>query len=314
MPIKCVISVPSQTVTGAFNTRYAFARAVETLNASNIRIDTESGDPIGENYRIQGKGKHWYILHRILDGCVGSSEITLTGSVNVNGTSEAIDARAARIIYDTRRIVRCVMTAPTQTVKGKFNIRLTFARNVQDLDLSNVDIETVSGDPISGDPIGEDVRVWGEDGNWYLTFKIPDARVGRSQITLTGSVIANGALETLDAKAVTIDYDTRRSLMMHWGEIRYGKNQLTLPITFETDVIGLTKKHFRLTAVSGHSVSRLRCYLYGKDKDYELVFIPNGYRRGVFTVEIARPVHKTNGIRMDVEIPPVEIRYPERMN
>ena len=153
--------------------------AVETLNASNIRIDTESGDPIGENYRIQGKGKHWYILHRIPDNCVGSSEIALMGSVNVNGTPETIDARAARIIYDTRRIVRCVMTAPTQTVKGKFNIRLTFARNVQDLDLSNVDIETVSGDPISGDPIGEDVRVWGESGNWYLTFKIPDARVGR---------------------------------------------------------------------------------------------------------------------------------------
>ena len=61
MPIKCVISVPSQTVTGAFSTRYAFARGVEMLNASNIRIDTESGDPIGENYRIQGKGKHWYI-------------------------------------------------------------------------------------------------------------------------------------------------------------------------------------------------------------------------------------------------------------
>ena len=166
--------------------------------------------------------------------------------------------------------------------------------------------------PFRGDPIGEDVRVWGEDGNWYLTFKIPDARVGSSQITLTGSVIANGALETLDAKAVTVDYDTRRSLRMHWGEIRYEKNQLTLPITFDTDVSGLTKKHFRLTSVSGHSVSRLRCYLYGKDRDYELVFIPNNYRRGVFTVEIARPVHKTNGIRMDVEIPLVEIRYPER--
>ena len=314
MSIKCVISVPSQTVTGAFSTRYAFARVIEMLDVFNIRIDTESGDSIGENYRVKGMGKHWYIQHRIPDNCVGNSEIALTGSVNVNGRPESIDARAARIHYDTRRIVRCVMTAPAQTVKGKFNIRLTFARNVQDLDLSNVNIETVLGDPISGDPIGENVSVWGEDGNWYLTFKIPEFHVGSSQITLTGSVIANGAFETIDVKAVTVDYDTRRSLRMHWGEIRYQKNQLTLPITFGTDVIGLTKKHFRLTVVSGHSVSRLRCYLYGKDRDYELVFIPNGYRRGVFRVEIVRPVHKTNGIRMDVEIPPVEIRYPERMD
>ena len=199
------------------------------------------------------------------------------------------------------------MTAPQKTVIGKSNIRLTFARNVQGLNLSNVNIETVSGDAM-----GEDVRVSGVDGNWYLTCKIPDTCVGVSEISLTGSVIANGALETIDARATRIAYDTQRSLPMHSGKVRYEKSRFILPITFETDVSGLTKKHFLLTTVSGHSVSRMRCYLYGKDKDYELVFIPNGYRRGVFRVGMARQVQKANGIVLDADFTPIEIRYPER--
>ena len=307
MPIKCVISVPLKTITGLFNIRFALARPIETLDASNIGIKTLVGDTVGLEYEIRGKGRNWYSVHKIPDNRVGRSEISLIGSITVNGTSETIDARTAILHYDTRRMVRCVMTAPQKTVIGKSNIRLTFARNVQGLNLSNVNIKTVSGDAM-----GEDVRVWGEDGNWYITCKVPHACVGMSEISLTGSVIANGALETIDAHAVRIAYDTLRSLPMHSGQVRYEKSRVILPITFETDVSGLTKKHFRLTAVSGHSASRMRCYLYGKDKDYELVFIPNGYRRGVFTVSMARQVQKANGVMLDADFTPIEIPYPER--
>ena len=131
MPIKCVISVPRQTITGLFNTRLAFARPIDTLNASNIGIKTLVGDTVGLEYEIRGKGRNWYIAHKIPDNRVGRSEISLIGSVTVNGISETIDARTAILHYDTRRRVRCVMTAPQKTVIGKSNIRLTFARNVQ---------------------------------------------------------------------------------------------------------------------------------------------------------------------------------------
>ena len=197
MPIKCVISVPSKMITGVFNIRFALARRIENLSALNIGIKTLVGDAVGSEYEIRGTGRNWYSVHRIPDNCVGRSEISLIGSIN--GTSETFDADTAILQYDTRRTVRCVMTAPGKTVIGKSNIRLAFARDVQGLDLSNLNIETVSGDAI-----GDAVSVWGKDGNWYITCKIPDNCIGQSEVSLTGSVVANGGLETIDARSVRI--------------------------------------------------------------------------------------------------------------
>ena len=61
MPIKCVISVPLKTITGVFNIRFALARPIETLDASNIGIKTLVGDTVGLEYEIRGKGRNWYI-------------------------------------------------------------------------------------------------------------------------------------------------------------------------------------------------------------------------------------------------------------
>ena len=283
MPIQCVISVPPKMITGVFNIRFALARRIETLEALNIGIKTLVGDAVGLNYEIKGKGRNWFTVHRIPDNCVGRSEISLIGSIN--GTSETFDARPVVLQYDTRRRVRCVLTAPVKTVKGKFNIRLTFARQVQDFDLSNVKIETVSGDPI-----GEDVRVWGQDGNWYLTCKIPDNCIGWSEVSLTGSVIVNSGLETIDARAVRIAYDTVRSVAASFGTpIKRGR-KIEIPVSFDTPIQHLKKPNFRFSHATPFQ-------LYGTSDSYSLVLPDKGKP---LTVSVFGPVQKINGI--DVKI------------
>ena len=283
MPIKCVISVPSKMITGVFNIRFALARRIENLDASNIGIKTLVGDAVGSECEIRGKGRNWYSVHRIPDNCVGRSEISLIGSIN--GTSETFDADTAIIQYDTRRMVRCVMTAPRKTVIGKSNIRLTFARDIQGLDLSNVKIETVSGDAI-----GDNIRVWGKEGNWYVTCKIPDNCIGRSEVSLTGSVIANGGLETIDARTVRIAYDTVKVVNASFGTpIKRGR-KIEIPVSLDTPIQHLKKLNFRFSPATPFQ-------LYGTGDSYSLV-LPD--KRKQLKVSVFGPVQKTNGI--DVKI------------
>ena len=285
MPIRCVISVPSKMITGVFNIRFALAHAIENLDASNIGIKTLVGDSVGSECEIKGEGKNWYTVHRIPDNCVGRSEISLIGSVTVDGTSETFDGRKAIIQYDTRRMVRCVMTAREKTVIGKSNIRLTFARKIQGLDLSNVEIETVSGDPI-----GEDVTVWGRGGDWYITCKIPDTCIGISEVSLTGSVIANGVIETIDARSVRIAYDTVKTVDVTFGSpIKRGR-KIEIPVSFDTPIQHLKKRNFRFSRA-------IPFQLYGASDSYSLVLSDKGKP---LTVSVFGLVKKINGV--DVKI------------
>ena len=304
--MRAILSAPTKTITGAFNIRVTCARAIESLDASHVHIHTLIGDTLGADYAVRGKDRQWSIVCPMPDARVGVSEVSLRGSVSVDGIPVTLDAKPVRITYDTRRIVRAVLSAPTKTVIGGFNTRITFQRAVHSVETANVRFQTTEGDAI-----GESYRIQGRGLNWYIAHKLPEFCVGSSEIALTGSVIANGAMETIDAKPVTVRYDTHRSLPVSWGDVRYEKGHIALPMTFDAPLSGLTQKHFRLIAVSGHLVSRLNCYLYGQDAEYELVFIPNNYRRGVFTIEMARQVQKATGVFVDVEMPPLEIRYPE---
>lgn len=303
--IKTILSAPKNTITGLFNLRIAFANPVESLDAANVRAELLHGDGIGNDYTITGRDRNWYIHWKAPDNCVGRSKIHLTGSVHTKTSVQRIVSQPVILQYDTRRIVRAVISAPTKMIIGAFNSRITFARPIHILHADNIVVRTVSGDPI-----GVNYQVKGEGHHWYIYSKMPEGRVGSSEISLTGSVHANGALETIDANPVLIRYDTQRAIGVTFGDVRYQSDHCVLPVTFQAPVIGVSKKHFRLTTLSGHPVERLKCYLYGQDSDYEFVLIPNGYRRGRFRVEMTLPVRKANGIVVDVDTTPIEISYP----
>ena len=199
--------------------------------------------------------------------------------------------------------IRSVISVPSKIIIGAFNIRIAFGQPVENFGASNVNIRT-----IVGDPIGVNYKFFGNKGSRHILCKMPDARVGMSEVSLTGSVDVDGTPEAIDARPVTVRYDTQRIMPAELGEVLYRKNQIVLPIRFDAAVIGLTKKHFRLTAVSGSILRNLKCYLYGSGQAYELVMIPAANRKGVLLVEWTdREMRKENGVMVDVVMRAIEV-------
>ena len=75
--IRGVITTPSETITGAFNIIFSFAENVD-FTADNFRIETLSGDPLGDpRDTLKGKGNHYMFQCYIPTAKYGRSRISL---------------------------------------------------------------------------------------------------------------------------------------------------------------------------------------------------------------------------------------------
>lgn len=200
--------------------------------------------------------------------------------------------------------IKAILSANTKIVTGASNVRIAFAQAADTLTAENIAITSIEGDLPN-----PDYRVFGAGVNWYVQYTLPEDASGTFQVGLTGDIAFDGTVEAVNTRPVTVEFDTRRTLTATFGTPRMANGQLLLPVVLDADVVGLTKKHFQLTAVSGHSVSRLKCYLYGSDREYELAVIPNTYK-GTFSVDFARAVRKANGLIVDVAVEALEVSYP----
>ena len=130
---------------------------------------------------------------------------------------------------------------------------------------------------VSGDVPGAS-RVFGAGRHWYYQFQVPEGVVGAFTVRLSSRSFA--------AKPVRVAYDTVRSVAIQFGTPRWDGRRVVIPVSADVPLIGLEKSCFRLTGMAG------RCYLYGRDREYQLHVIPT-QRSGVFRISMARQVCKS---------------------
>ena len=181
--------------------------------------------------------------------------------------------------------IKAILSAPRDIVVGASNVRIALA---EDYALEASDM-VVSGDvPIES-------RVFGAGRWWYYQFGVSEDETGEFTVGLS---------DAFRAKPVVVAYDTVRSVEIRFGEAQWDGRRVSIPVSVSEPLIGLEKSCFRLRGVAG------RCYLYGKDRAYELVIVPNE-QSGVFRVSVARQVCKSNGIHVDAVSESVEVQYGE---
>lgn len=174
--------------------------------------------------------------------------------------------------------MRGVISVPKGIITGAFNIRLTFIRETE-LTAADIVVET-----IEGDALGHTKDNFGGGGaNYHILCYIPDARTGKSRI----SVVKAG----LDVRPVIVEYDTVRTVTATWGTPIQRGSKLELPVSFGVPIQGLKKRNFRFSVPTPFQ-------LYGTGDTYSLV-VPQ--RQQNFTVAVSGTVQKRNGIRGNIE-------------
>lgn len=174
--------------------------------------------------------------------------------------------------------MRGVITAPKEIITGAFNVRFDFIRPIE-LTAADITVETLSGDALghTKDSFG------GSGAHYHILCYIPDARSGRSRI----SVNKDG----LDVEPVEIEYDTVKTVRATWGTPIPRGTKLEIPISFSVAIEHLKKRHFTFSGFPGFPFQ-----LYGSGNTYSLV-LPN---RTGFTVTVLGTVRKANGISAEI--------------
>ena len=173
--------------------------------------------------------------------------------------------------------MRGVISVPKGIITGAFNIRLTFIKETE-LTAADIVVET-----IEGDALGHTKDNFGGGGaNYHILCYIPDARTGKSRI----SVVKAG----LDVRPVIVEYDTVRTVTATWGTPIQRGYKLELPLSFNVPIQGLKKRNFRLSVPTPFQ-------LYGTGDAYSVV-LPG--RNSPFSVAVSGTVRKMNGIQANI--------------
>ena len=134
-------------------------------------------------------------------------------------------------------VIRCdvLFPAPKKVITGAFNIRFAFPKDVA---LTQSDIIVM---PIEGDALGHVKDTFGGSGaNYHLLCYIPDARKGKSRI----SVVKGG----VDVTPVIIEYDT-----VHTGHRDVGNTgsnvvrKVEIPVSVDVPIRNLKKQNFQVS-------------------------------------------------------------------
>ena len=171
-------------------------------------------------------------------------------------------------------MIRGVITAPSETITGAFNIRFAFSEWV-DLTADDIQIETLLGDPL-GDPRD---TLKGKDNHYMLQCYIPTAKRGMSRVSLK--------LAGVTAKPVDIEYDTVKAVIAEWGVPVKKGLRTEIPISFDAPLQHLRKRNFRLS-------QPLPFQLFLDGEGYRLVVSKR--IEGVLSVRVLGSVVKESGV------------------
>ena len=167
-----------------------------------------------------------------------------------------------------------VIKAPRNIITGAFTILISFIRNIE-LTAADIVVETLEGDALghTKDSFG------GSGANYFILCYLPDARKGKSRISVSG----------FDVAPVVVEYDTIKTVTVTWGDPMRRGRKIEIPVALDTAIANLRKRNFRLTPAAPYQ-------LYGTGDAYSLV-VPESVQR----IAISGTVRKSNGIQAEIE-------------
>lgn len=173
-----------------------------------------------------------------------------------------------------------VITAPKQIITGAFNVLFDFIRPVE-MTAADVTVET-----LEGDALGHEKDSFGGSGaSYHILCYVPDARLGRSRISVTK--------QGLEVAPVIIAYDTIKTVRATWGTPIPRGRKVELPITFDVAIENLKKRNFRLSTPGPYA-------LYGADAAYSLL-IPAALADRDLVIAVFGTVRKASGVSARVD-------------
>ena len=202
-----------------------------------------------------------------------------------------------------------VITAPTDTQSGNFNVAVAFGVDVEDFTAANVDI---SGGPSGNGDTDVLITVSGSGQNYNVFFDLPDDVIGGFTIALTGNVTVSGAAEAITATAKAVTYDNRSTINATWGPIDYQEDGvIEVPVTFAQAVCYMERSNINLQRVSGtNTVFEVSVHQDSTNAAiwYVRVRVPID-TSGAFSLNFQRRVLLCPDVHDDVTIDPLTVNY-----
>ncbi len=293
--------------TDDFSVEIRFGESITGFSSSNINISSLIIAPTFASFggvTITGSGTDYTLSIDLPEERRGSFTLGLIGSVtDADGNSLDISFESLDIEYNTITRINANLTGHTGTKTGTFQIMLSFAHEVTDLEEADIDISAVGGNGITG----VSFVLSGTGLAYILTFTIPDSVEGSFSIDVTGQVTLDPVSVDVIVDAVTVAYDTITEVQIDSSDIEYvendlGEYQVEVDIVFEEALIFLYKENFSISKISGDDIEDLEYYLIGSGASYKLIFIPKLDRSGVFEIGFIGEVTKVNGLVMEEAI------------
>ena len=210
------------------------------------------------------------------------------------------------------RTARVLLSAPTGTQSGSFNVIASFREDVSNFDSMNIEITPDAVEPGNGTS-GVSFQVSGSGAYYNIFFVIPDARIGKFIISLVGMVDLRGAsVELSGGLSLVISYDTQTTVSATFGDLVYSRNgEIRLPVNFAEAILYFHKTDARIDQIFGDAVYDMEFSLIKKEGfGFEFVFLPMPDRQGLFKVALTGYVFRTaTSIRDDVKITPKLVPY-----
>lgn len=213
--------------------------------------------------------------------------------------------------------VNFVITPPSGTQAGNFNVVVISDVAISDFDETNVSIDT-TGIASAGNGItGVEVLVTGMSDSYNIYFTLPDDVRGSFYIRLTGQVTPSSSnqQETITANSVLVSYDNVSSVASGFGALTHHSVdfQIDCPINFLEDVLYFSKTDCDLTKFFGSDIFDFDYYFLGELRSFLLSVRPQPGRLGAFILDITGDVLKSQTqTRDNVTITPILVPYNSR--
>ena len=124
-----VITVPQGIITGAFNIRFDFIRAIE-LTAADITVETLEGDALGHTKdNFSGSGANYHVLCYLPDERSGKSRISVV--------KDGLRVEPVIVTYDTVKTIVATWGTPIRRGNRKVELPISFGVAIQQLKKRN---------------------------------------------------------------------------------------------------------------------------------------------------------------------------------
>ena len=177
--VRCVINVPSGTITGAFNILFAFSEPFGII-VEDIQVKTLEGDSLGDpRDTLRGSGNHYMLQCYVPPNTRGKSEIAL----EVPGL---VVANPVIVEYDTVKVVKAEWGTPV--VKGQTTeIPIAFDADLRHLRKRNFRLSPAVP-----------YQIYHLDGGYRLSVR----RSGGFSVAVMGNVVKTNGVEALIQESV----------------------------------------------------------------------------------------------------------------